>query len=425
MVKGVFGLLFVAALAVVAALLMGDNPATVSLFWPPWRVDVSFNLVLIVAVAGFVFGYGALRGIAVLRELPRRARRWRALQQERATVGLALQAWGHQLGGRFVRAQGAAREAIARLQTTDRDTVPYADALWVLAHLTAAESAHQLGQREQRDVWLAAATDAMHARSAPEAREGALLRAAEWAIEAQDPAEAARWLSALPQGAARRIQAVRLRLRLAQLRRDSRAALDMARLLAKHRAFSPDAVRSVLRGLWVEALRDARDEESLCALWRSLPGDERRDPARAMALLAHAQRLVAEGLMDAVGPVPAPVDEAIRTAWAGYDTLNGPDRLRAVALIEPWLVRLDTAWLPRLEEAQRRDPSDAGLQYLAAQAYRSRGLWGKAQTLLQQAVRGLDDRDLRRRGWCALAELAEQRGDQAAANNAWKQAAQA
>ncbi|MCX7663098.1 MAG: heme biosynthesis protein HemY [Tepidimonas fonticaldi] len=421
--KGVFGLLFVAALAVVAALLMGDNPATVSLFWPPWRVDVSLNLVLIVAVAGFVFGYAALRGIALLRELPRRASRWRALQQERATVGLLLQAWGHQLGGRFVRAQGAAREAIARLQAADRDTVPYADALWVLAHLTAAESAQQLGQREQRDAWLAAATDATRARGAPEAREGALLRAAEWAIEARDPAEAARWLAELPQGAARRIQAVRLRLRLAQLRHDSRAALDMARLLAKHRAFSPEAVRTVLRGLWIEALRDARDEESLSAVWRSLQGDERRDPSRALALLAHVDRLAAEGLLDATGPVPRAVDEAIRTAWAGYDTLTGADRLRAVALVEPWLTRLDAAWLPRLEEAQQRNPSDAGLQYLAGQAYRTRGLWGKAQTLLQQAVRGLDDRDLRRRCWCALAELAEQRGDEAAASHAWRQAA--
>lgn len=421
--KGVFGLLFVAALAVVAALLMGDNPATVSLFWPPWRVDVSLNLVLIVALAAFVLGYAALRGIALLRELPRRASRWRALQQERATVGLLLQAWGHQLGGRFVRAQGAAREAIARLQAADRDTVPYADALWVLAHLTAAESAQQLGQREQRDAWLAAATDATRVRGAPEAREGALLRAAEWAIEARDPAEAARWLAELPQGAARRIQAVRLRLRLAQLRHDSRAALDMARLLAKHRAFSPEAVRTVLRGLWIEALRDARDEESLSAVWRSLQGDERRDPTRALALLSHVERLAAEGLFDATGPVPRAVDEAIRTAWAGYDTLTDADRLRAVALVEPWLTRLDAAWLPRLEEAQQRNPSDAGLQYLAGQAYRTRGLWGKAQTLLQQAVRGLDDRDLRRRCWCALAELAEQRGDEAAAGHAWKQAA--
>ncbi len=422
--RGIFGLLFIAALAVVAALLMGDNPATVTLFWPPWRVDVSFNLVVIALVVGFVVVYGALRGVALLRELPRRASRWRALQQERATVGLLLQAWGYQLGGRFVRAQNAAREAMARLRSTDRDALPYTDAMWVLAHLTAAESAHQLSQREQRDAWLAAAIDPTRSQGAPEAREGALLRAAEWALDARDAEAAARWLAELPQGAARRIQAVRLRLRLAQLRRDNRAALDMARLLAKHRAFSAEAVRTVLRGLWTEALRDVRDEEGLEAVWRNQQGDERRDPARALALLAHAQRMRGQGQLAPEGPLPRAVDEAIRVAWAGYDTLSASERLRAVGLVEPWLPRLDAAWLPRLEEAQRRLPADVGLQYLAGQAYRARGLWGKAQTLLQQVAPRLDEPELRRRCWCALAELAEERGDEAAARDAWKRAAQ-
>lgn len=422
--KGVFGFLFIAALAVAAALFMGDNPATVTLFWPPWRVDVSFNLVLVGVVLAFVVGYAALRGVALLRALPRRASRWRALQHERAVVGLLLQAWGQWLGGRFVRAQRAAREAIEHLAAGNRDTLPHADALWVLAHLVAAESAHQLGQREQRDAWLAAAIDPVRGREAPQAREGALLRAAEWALDARDADAAAQWLAQLPQGAARRIQAVRLRLRLAQLWRDSRSALELARLLAKHRAFSAEALRTVVRGIWLEALRDARDIDAVTAVWRRLEGEERRDPTRAVALLAHVESLVHAGIVASDGPVPHVVDEAIRTAWAGYATLDASERLRAVALVEPWLARLDAAWLPRLEEAQQRQPDDAGLQYLAAQAYRARGLWGKAQTLLQQAVRALDDRELRRRGWCALAELAERRGDEAAARDAWKRAAQ-
>jgi len=423
--KGVFGLLFVASLAVVAALLMGDNPATVSLFWPPWRVDVSFNLVLLVLALGFVLGYAALRGVALLRELPRQASRWRALQDERATVGLLLQAWGHQRGGRFVRAQSAAREAIARLSDADAAAVPYSDALWVMAHLTAAESAHALGQRDQRDAWLAAGVDPARTRAAPEAREGALLQAAQWALDDRDTHEAARRLGELPQGAARRILAVRLRLRLAQLQHDSRAALDMARLLAKHRAFSPDAVRSVLRGLWAEALREARDAESLNAVWRSLQGDERRDPTRALALLRHVEGLEPRTLGPDDGPLPRVIDEAIRVAWSGYDRLSEADRLQAVRLVEPWLPRLEGGWLSRLEDAQQRQPADAGLQYLAGQACRVRGLWGKAQTLLQQAARSIEDRELRRRSLCALAELAEARGDDDAARTAWQQAARA
>ena len=50
-------------------------------------------------------------------------------------------------------------------------------------------------------------------------------------------------------------------------------------------------------------------------------------------------------------------------------------------------------------------------------------LWGKATFLLEQASRGLQDAELRRRTWRSLARLAEERGDADAAQAAWKQAA--
>ena len=56
-------------------------------------------------------------------------------------------------------------------------------------------------------------------------------------------------------------------------------------------------------------------------------------------------------------------------------------------------------------------------------AFLSRQLWGKARQLLTQSVLGLQDTALRRNAWCALATLAEQRGDDAAAAEAYKQAA--
>ena len=67
--KSVFWFLFIAALAVALALLVGDNHATVTLFWHPYRIDLSFNLVLFALVGGFVLLYLALRGLALLRSL--------------------------------------------------------------------------------------------------------------------------------------------------------------------------------------------------------------------------------------------------------------------------------------------------------------------------------------------------------------------
>lgn len=421
--KGIFGWLWWASVAVAAALLMGDNPAIVTLFWPPWRVDLSFNLVVLALVAGFVLTYAAWRGVALLRELPQRARRWRALQHERATVGLVLQAQSHWLAGRYVRAQTAAREAIERLRQPQAPPPPWSGTLWVLAHLVAAESAHVLGQRAQRDAWLQAALHPPHGDAAPEAREGVGLRAAEWALEAGDVAAAAQALAELPQGAARRIRAVRLRLRLAQLRRDTQGALEVARLLAKHRALSPEAAQTLLRGLWRDAVREAADAQALLAMWRGLQGAERHDPRRALAVLQRAEAL---GLASDGGvALPRVVDEAMRVAWSGYDQLSEDERQELVLRLEGWLARPadDGGWLGRLEQAQRRAPNDAALQYLCGQAFRARGLWGKAQTLLQQAARALPAGRLRRRAWVALAELAERRGDAAAALQAWQEAA--
>jgi HemY protein len=52
-----------------------------------------------------------------------------------------------------------------------------------------------------------------------------------------------------------------------------------------------------------------------------------------------------------------------------------------------------------------------------------RQLWGKAQQLMGQAAMGLHDGRLHRNAWRAVAQLAEQRGDEATAAQAWKRAA--
>ncbi|MCY1558243.1 heme biosynthesis-associated TPR protein [compost metagenome] len=91
--------------------------------------------------------------------------------------------------------------------------------------------------------------------------------------------------------------------------------------------------------------------------------------------------------------------------------------------MEPGLAQLDATWLARLEQAQRQQPNNAYLQYLTGQAFMQRQLWGKAAQLLGQASHSLAEPTLLRRTWRALALLAEERDDAAAAQAAWKRAA--
>jgi HemY protein len=98
-------------------------------------------------------------------------------------------------------------------------------------------------------------------------------------------------------------------------------------------------------------------------------------------------------------------------------------RVKLVCALEEGLDSLDAGWLARIEAAQKANPRDATLQYLAGMACMKRQLWGKAQQLLTQAALGLQDAGLHRNAWRALAELAEQRSDESAAAQAWKRAA--
>lgn len=419
--RSVFWFLGLAAVAVALALLMGQNEASVTLYWFPWRLDLSFNLVLFALIGGFLVVHLALQALGALRAMPERARLWRSQQQERAIVGAVADAMAHQLAGRFVRAQASAVQAVEQLGHANPDTLPRHAQWHVLAHLLLAESAHALRNRDLRDVHLAQAIDPRVSRAMPQAREGALLRAARWAIEDRDAATAERWLGELPQGAARRIQALRLRLRVARLKHETLAALDTARLLAKHRAFTPEAAASVLRGLVMDALRDAHDPAQLQQLWESLDPAERAMPEASLAAAERLQQIAPDIDLEELA---AQTRRWLVGTWERYEALEPHLRRRLVMALEAGLTVPDVDWLGRIESVQRQYPNDPLLQYLAGQACMQRQLWGKAAQLLGQASTGLDDRELLRRTWCSLAQLAEERGDDSAAQAAWKRAAQ-
>ena len=424
--KGVFWFLGLAAAAVALALLVGSNDANVTLFWHPWRIDLSLNLVLFALLALFALLYAGLRALALLRSLPQQAQRWRTHQMERAALSSVLDAVAQQYAGRFVRAQSATRHALAQFGQLGDHPFPGRDQVLMLAHLLAAESAQALGNLEARDQALQTALANGAARQAGEARAGLLLKAAGWALDEGDAAAAERWLAELPQGVARRIHALRLRLRLALLRQDHMAAIELVRLLAKHRAYSASVARSLLRGLVLDALRAVREPAGLLRLWREFDAAERATPELALAALERWDSLGGDALA-ATEEAPAGaqrfIEDSLQTAWAAYGDMDAEQRRRLSLRLEAALPRLGSDWLAQIEQAQQRQPGDAGLQYLAGQAFLQSQLWGKAAFLLGQASQQLDDTELARRSWRSLAWLAEQRDDAEAAQAAWKKAA--
>jgi HemY protein len=253
-----------------------------------------------------------------------------------------------------------------------------------------------------------------------------VLRASRWAVEDRDAAAARNWLAELPQGAARRVQALRLKLRAARLSGSTVEALETARLLAKHKAFSSETAVSVVRGLALDALGQAHDVTQLRGVWERLDTQERAMPDLALAAARRAIRLgwslngvTAEEKVSTA----AMVQRWLEPVWNRFSDLDTSQQRDLVTMVEPGLPELDAVGLARLETMQRQWPNNGFLQYLAGQACMRRQLWGKAGQLLGQASHTLSDTMLLRRTWCSLALLAEERGDAVAALEAWKKAA--
>lgn len=407
-------LLVLFASAVAIALFAGNNQGTITLFWPPWRIDLSLNLVLLLLLGAFLLLHAALRALSALFDLPRQALRWRTQQKERGVLADLLDALSHLLAGRFLRARKSAESALAREASLREGQSALANAaqLRALAHLVAAESAQALQDRSARDEHLQQALAT--ARDASETHEGAVLRAARWALDDRDPQAAIGWLRQLPVGVARRTLALRVKLRAARLARQTDEALETARLLAKHRAFSPAAAESLVRGLAIDLLNGAHDPSQLAQAWTSLEPSERAMPELAI----HAGQRLAR-----LGGEPARVRDWLLPVWERQPELPDSLKVKLVHALEPGLADIDGTWLARIETAQRAHPRDATLQYLAGMACVERQLWGKAQQLLSQAALGLQDAGLHRDACRALARLAEARGDAEAAAAAWKRAA--
>jgi HemY protein len=422
--RSVLWFLSLFAIAVGVALFAGHNEGVVTVFWPPYRIDLSLNLVLVGLVGLFFAIHLALRALAILLSLPGQARRWRIRYQERAMQLGLIDGLSHLAAGRFIRSRKAAEGVLAQersLAGSER-ALSYSPRLRAVAHMLAAESAHALQDRAARDEHVRLALEQTARRHEHEVRDGVQLWAARWAAADRDIQAAQQRLDELSQGAARRTLALRLRFKVARLARRTQEALEIARLLAKHRAFSPVAAVSLVRGLAMELVQSAYDPSQLEKAWSQLDAAERQMPE--VAIRAAERMLELGGEFATAQQWLAPVwDQMVKP---GSD-VSQEQRIKLALVLERGFAlaegKPDVAWLTRIEAAQMANPRDALLQYLAGVTCMYLSLWGKAQQLLKQALTQLQDERLKRRAWQCLAQLAEQREDLAAATQAWRNAA--
>lgn len=405
--RGVIWLLLLAVVAVVAASLLGPNDGLVSVYWGGWRTDLSLNLAVLLLVglgAALLLGVQAINSLV---SLPRRAGQWRALRRERAAEAALREAQAEYFAGRYGRAQKAAQRALV-LQT-DAEALAGDARFRLLARLLAAGSLHRLQDRRRRDAMVERALAERPGTAATGGVAGddaTRLLAAEWALDDRDAGRALEMLDALPPGAARRTQALRLRLQAARLARQPVEALRTARLLANHQAFSPLVAQTLLRSLAGEVLETAHDLQQLRRLWNQLDAGDRRD-AQVAARAAQRAALL-DGADDA--------RQWLRPFWDRLAELSREDRDSVALALADARSGIGNDWLPRLELAAQSYGHEPAVVAAVGLALAERRLWGKARTLLEQAAASAAlAPGLRRRAWRVLAEMARGEGDEARA----------
>ncbi|MCX7269219.1 MAG: heme biosynthesis HemY N-terminal domain-containing protein [Betaproteobacteria bacterium] len=417
-------LLALFGIAVAVALGLSMQAGTVTLFVPPYRLDMSLNLVVIGLLSSFVLLYAALRGLFSMFELPVQARRWRAQQRERSAQQSLLNAMLLWMTGRFLRSRKAALQGLSQVDSLlDSGESPHQMSLTLmrsLLHLLAAESAHALRDQAARELHFQQVLvhdEGRRVSQTLELRDAAYLNAARWALNDRDSQKAQQWLAQLPQGTVRRTMALRLRLKADRMSLQHLPALDTARLLAKHGAFSASAAASLVRGLAMACLDDCHDSSQLQTSWKLLQAEERAMPELAL----HA----AQCLLKVQGD-PQIALQWLLPVWQALinnsETQLPVQRQRMVQVLSSALhaVEPDSEWLARIEQARLANPRSLELQYLSGMVCLRHGLWGKAQQMLEQVAPRLSGGELQRQAWRALAELAENKGDTAQALACWK-----
>jgi HemY protein len=417
--KRIIWFLLLAACATGLALLMGDSRASVALFWPPYRISLSFNLLVFLLLGFFLLLYFALRALQAFLAMPSRAQLWRSQYHERAMYQQLLDAHMQLWAGRYSRAAKSAAQALEHAEKREAES-PVSVPLEMLAgHLLAAESAHQLRDTAARSGhWQKAQNWGEEAGDAAEALN---LRAAHWALDDGDTQEAAAQLAQLSQGAQRRIHALRLKLKAAQLAGDSRSALETARLLIKHNAFSPFVAQTLRTSLVRDYLGKAPDLAALQMAWKQLPRAEQELPEITFRA---AERMLQ--LADGESEHPR-VRERLAPLLSRYASLPTDLQLSTVLVLERCMGQLDRDWLGRIEKAQQSQSRDLRLQYLAGVAYLQHQLWGKAEHIFGQLLRNPQAErecpEITRRAHIHFAQLAEQQGRAQDAQDSWRKAA--
>lgn len=352
--RALLWLIGIFALAAGVAMLASINDGYVLLVLPPWRAQLSLNLLIVALLLAFVVGYAALRLLGKTFALPGRVGVFRE-RRRKDKAGRAFREGLQALfEGRF--AQAIKRSGVAFDAGESR----------AMSALVAARAAHALHDDTRYRTWIGRA-----AEHEEEARVARLMTEAELAVEDRRFEEAAERLETLREAGHRHIAALRLSLRVESALGHWDEVLRLARQLRKHKALTDEQVRPLVRRAHLERMRElTSDGEALANYWKSISSDDLKDRRLVEKAVPYLAATGQGGLARKT------LERLLDDEWDGalarlYAQCADGDATACLARAEGWL---------------RRQPKDPGLLYALGRLCVAAQLWGKAQSYLEASL---------------------------------------
>jgi len=351
-----FWLLTLAALAIGLTLLGRVSDGYVLWVMPPWRVELSLNLFVVVQLLVLILTYLLLRALFISLNLPSVVAAYRERRAHQYDEQAAVAALRHFWEGRYAQS----------LKFCEKVSAGGTASAQGIAALVGLKSAQALRDPRRITEW--------HARAEAlddDWRTARLMAEIRIALDARDFAAAAAALEQLGSKERRQIAAQRLALRLAQGQGDWTELLRLTRLLEKHGALTSDQARPLRlraqRGI-IDSLQE--DPAQLMRLWQGMVAVDRED---AQIVQRIVRALTAAGACTESAQI---IEDYFDEHWepgllADYADCVGGDVLRRIAHAERWL---------------HEHPRDADLLLALGRLCQKQQLWGKAQSYLEASL---------------------------------------
>jgi HemY protein len=348
-----FWFLLLAAAAVGIALAAKLSTGYALFVSPPYRIELSLNLLILLVLIGFVIVYAGVRMVNRAWRMPEEVRAFRRQQQQERAQAKHNSAVVALLEGRYGKARQFAEEALAIPQSAG------------LSALVAARAAI-----ETRDFDAAEALLARPDAQVPSLRVPRYMLDAEMKLERGQPNEALEQLHLLKKEAGSHTAALRLELRALQAARrfgDVPALLDQLVKRKVYGATEAEVIRAVAHAQ--ELAARAHDPAALQRYWSRLPDADRRQPRIARA--AARAFLALGGDREAAEIIAACLDRNWDSELLAVYIECRPDGHWQLELAERWL---------------REHNQDPMLLYALGVLCERLELWGKAETYLEASL---------------------------------------